>query len=167
MLEQINNLSLFFEDCYREVSVREYSREMKISPPTASKMLKDFEKQGLLKKREERGFLFFIADRDSFILNQLSRVYWNIKLKKLLDYFEEFSPKAIVLFGSLSKLETRKESDIDLCIFGVSKETLKLDKFEKELKRKIQVFFYNSLNKVNDELKLNIINGHILRGYLS
>jgi hypothetical protein len=33
-------MKLFFEDCYRDISVREYSRETTISPPTASKILK-------------------------------------------------------------------------------------------------------------------------------
>ena len=33
MLEIINNLEPFIEDCYSEIGVREYSRMMKISPP--------------------------------------------------------------------------------------------------------------------------------------
>jgi len=31
MLKIINELSVFFEDCYREFSVREYARIMKIA----------------------------------------------------------------------------------------------------------------------------------------
>lgn len=48
MLDIINNLKPFFEDCYRRINVREYSRLMKISPPTASKLLSKYHKLNLL-----------------------------------------------------------------------------------------------------------------------
>lgn len=166
MLEEINKLKLFFEDCYREISVREYSREMKISPPTASKILKEFYKQECLNMREERGFLLFRANRDSLILKGLSRVYWNLRLKELIAYLESFFPKAIVLFGSLSKLEAKKDSDIDILLISPKKE-VNTAHFEKKLNRKIQIFSCDSIDKIGKELRLNIINGYILRGYLS
>ena len=53
MLEIINNLAPFFEDCYRRISVREYSKIIKVSPPTASKILMEYYKEGLLKRQEE------------------------------------------------------------------------------------------------------------------
>src|SRR3989344_6039856 len=106
MLDIINKLSPFVEDCYREISVREYSRETKISPPTASKILKDFERKGLLKKREERGFLFFRVNNENKDMIDLSRVYWRNKLWSLIKYLEDtVYPKSLVLFGSLAKLE--------------------------------------------------------------
>ena len=48
MLDIINNLTLFFEDNYAKINVRRYSRIMKISPPTASKLLKKYEEENLL-----------------------------------------------------------------------------------------------------------------------
>ena len=48
MLNIINNLKPFIEDSYRRINVREYSRLMKISPPTASKTLFELSKEGLL-----------------------------------------------------------------------------------------------------------------------
>jgi len=167
MLEEINRLSVFFEDCYREISVREYSRENGMSPPTASAMLKGFEKKGLLIKREERGFLFFRVNQESKLMRDLSRIYWGNKLSGLIKSLEADFPKAIVLFGSLSKLEVRKESDIDLAVFGSVKSEIALKKFEKELGRETHIMFYDSLDKVNKELRLNLINGYIIRGYLS
>src|SRR3989344_9555458 len=88
MLEIINNLEPFFENCYREISVREYSRLAKITPPTASKLLKKFASQGLLKKREERGFILFQANRENQILRSLSKIYWEEKLKSLTSYLQ-------------------------------------------------------------------------------
>lgn len=168
MLKEINNMEIFFEDCYREISVREYSKIIKVSPPSASKILKKYEKQGLLIQRNERGFLFFRINKDSKLMQNLSRVYWENKLFDLLNFLEKKTmPIAIVLFGSLSKLEARKDSDIDLAVLSKIIKEMDLSKFEKEIGRKIQIFFYESLNKINNELKLNIINGYILRGYLS
>ena len=63
MLEIVNNLEPFFEDCYRIVSVREYARLIKKSPPTASKLLKGFAQEGYLHKRPERGHLLFSLDQ--------------------------------------------------------------------------------------------------------
>jgi len=169
MLEKINkHLGIFFEDCYKEWAVREYARKTKISPPTASKILKDFAKQNLLKSRQERGFLLFRANRENKTMEDLSRIYWKGKLKSLTEYIEkEIYPNAMVLFGSLSKLEVTEKSDIDIAIFTKIKKDLKLNDFEKKLKRKIQIFIYENIANINKSLKLAILNGYILRGYLS
>ena len=89
MLNIFNNLKPFFEDCYRELGVREYSRIVGISPPTASKLLKEYEKEGLVNKRKERGFLLFRANRESNVLKSLSRIYWEQKLRPLIEFINE------------------------------------------------------------------------------
>ena len=72
----------------------------------------------------------------------------------------------IILFGSLSKAETKDDSDIDLCIIGHKKE-LNLKNFENNLKRKIQLFFFISIEDIkNKELANNIINGYMMKGRL-
>jgi|SRR3989344_5889735 len=164
MLDIINKLSPFVEDCYREISVREYSREMKISPPTSSKILKNLEKEKLLLKRPDRKNLLFRVNRESTILRDLSRIYWKKKLNKLLIFLKnETAYIGVILFGSLSKLETTKSSDIDLMIFG-SEKKLDLREFEKELKRPIQFFFEDSINKIPINLRMNVIRGYLIEG---
>jgi len=167
MLKYIYNLEPFFEDCYVELGVREYSRIMNMTPPTASKLLKQYVSEGFLKSRSERKYLLFSANRQSKIMKDFSRIYWSSKFIKLIEYLNSFSPKAIVLFGSLSKLETKKKSDVDILVLGFSNKKINLEKFEKELKREIQIFQYDSLDKINKELKLNVINGYLLGGYIS
>ena len=168
MLEKINSLAPFFEDCYREISVREYAREVKISPPTASKVLKEFEKQGLLLMRKERGFLLFRINRESEIAKDISRIYWKVKLKEFINYLERnLHSDAIVLFGSLSKLEATEKSDIDIAVFSKIKKDLDLKKFEKNLGREIQMFIFDSFEKVNKQLKPSILNGYLIRGNVS
>jgi len=71
----------------------------------------------------------------------------------------------IVLFGSASKGEDIKDSDIDLFLQCKEKK-LDMKKYEKELKRKVNIFFSDNFNKLSKELKNNIINGVILYGYL-
>jgi len=168
MLKIINNLYPFIENCYREIGVREYSRIMKITPPTASKLLKELELEGLLKKRIDRGYLLFRANRESSILRDLSKIYWKQKLRKAVEYLNSklYDPP-IILFGSLTKLETRKNSDIDLAIFTKLKKNIDLKAYEKDLKRKIQLFKFESLSKINSkELKMNLLNSYVVQGVI-
>lgn len=167
MLNYINNLSVFFEDCYRRINVREYAKIMKISPPTASKLLAKYSKEGILIKEAERNYLFFHANNASKECIDLSKIYWQLKLKNLVQHIEKtaVSP-AIVLFGSLAKAEAKIDSDVDLAIFGHKRE-FDLINFEKKIKRKIQIFWFSSIKNIkNKELANNIINGYILRGRL-
>ena len=58
-----------------------------------------------------------------------------------------------------------ENSDID--IFVQAKEKgLNLVEYEKTLNRKISLFFKENFSKLNAELKNNIINGIVLKGYL-
>ncbi len=167
MLRIFNDLSPFFEDCYRRINVREYARIMEISPPSASKLLAAFQKEGLLIKEEERNYIFYSANRESRLFVNLSRVYWLNELEKsgLLDYLEnKLLAQLVILFGSLSKAEVRKESDVDLAVFGFSK-SFDLERFEKKLGRKIQPFLFRRKSDIKSrELLNNISNGFIVLG---
>ncbi|MFH1473363.1 MAG: nucleotidyltransferase domain-containing protein, partial [Candidatus Aenigmatarchaeota archaeon] len=147
--------------------IREYSRLIKVSPPTASKMLLGFHKEGLLIKENDRNYLFYYANKNDKVFVDLSRIYWRHRLDSLTNFFNEnLANPSIILFGSLSKAETKNDSDIDICIIGHNKE-LKLENFESKLKRKIQLFFFNSIKDINNkELANSIVNGYVLSGRL-
>ena len=167
MLNIINNLKPFIEDCYRRINVREYSRLMKVSPPTASKILSEFNAEELLLIEKDRNYIFYYANKNNKIFTDLSRIYWKTELKALINFLDEnLTNPSIILFGSLSKAETKIDSDIDICVIGHKKE-LNLKNFENNLKRKIQLFFFSSIEDIkNKELSNNIINGYILNGRL-
>ncbi|MEK6792786.1 MAG: nucleotidyltransferase domain-containing protein [Nanoarchaeota archaeon] len=167
MLSIFNNLKLFFEDSYRRINVREYSRLTKISPPTASKMLLKFNKEDLLIMEKDRNYLFYYANKNNKLFIDLSRIYWKLKLDGLINFLNnELTNPSIILFGSLSKAEVKEDSDIDICIISHKKD-LDIEKFENNLKRKIQLFFFNSIKDIdNKELTNNILNGYILEGRL-
>ncbi len=141
MLKILNDLKPFIEDCYRELGVREYSRLMKIAPPTASKLLKEFELEGLLKKKNERGYLLFRANRESNLFRDFALTYWREKLSHLFKAIhEKFLFNEIILFGSLSKLENTINSDVDIYADIPAKE-INLTSIEKKLKREVQIHF--------------------------
>lgn len=167
MLKIFNELSPFIEDNYLEINIRKYAKLIKVTPPTASKLLKYFEAEDLLKKRLDKGYLLFKANRESPVLKDIARLYWRQKLKKLIDYINaDFYNPTILLFGSLSKLEAKKDSDMDIAIFTGINKKISLSKYEKELNRKIQLFIFKSLESVSKELKPNITNGYLIQGDL-
>lgn len=154
MLEIFNLLAPFFEDAYRQISVREYGRIVKLSPPTASLILNKLKKEGLLLSFKQGIYLWYKSNRENFLFQGLSRLYWQ---QRLFELTEKLHPqvlyKKIILFGSLSKTENTLDSDIDLYI-DVNKKYLNLAILEKKLHRKVQIQFKESL--MNQNLKKNI-----------
>ncbi|HLF54413.1 MAG TPA: nucleotidyltransferase domain-containing protein [Candidatus Nanoarchaeia archaeon] len=163
MLEIINNLAVFFEDCYRWISVREYAGIIQVSPPTASSLLKNYAKEGYLRSRAERRHLFFQLNNENSEVVDLSRIYWKSRLQETCRALEKQMIDAIVLFGSLAKAEATEKSDIDLAVFSTEKP--EIDLAQKKLRRTINIHWFTSLHAVkNKHLLNNIINGAIIRG---
>ena len=163
MLKIFNDLEPFFEYSYQRIGVREYARMKKMSPPSASTLLHDYNKEGLLTREEEKKYIYFEANRENPVFVNLSRIYWQIQLRNsgLTEYLEkELVDPLIILFGSFSKAEVSSRSDIDIAI-KANKKKLGLAQFEKKLKRNIQIVFYDDA-KIN--LQRNILNGVILSG---
>jgi predicted nucleotidyltransferase len=176
MLQKTNRdkiLRLFFEDPVPKgigFQLREISRKCKIAPTSVKRYLNDLEKEKLIVKKKHRihNYPVYYANRDSEYFKFLKKIdtMQNIKEIGLLQYLEAVCmPDTIILFGSASKGEDLMDSDIDIFLLCKEKK-LSLEKYEKALKRKINVFFEKNFEKLSDELKNNIINGIILSGYL-
>lgn len=171
MLEKYNKyklLKVFLFNPTESFRLRELSRLSKISPPSIMQYLKEFEKEELIIKYQKRGIPFYKANFD----NETFREYKKISILFELDnsgligfLWQKLSPEAIILYGSYSKGESIESSDIDLFIIGKEKE-INLSNFEKILGVKIHVMFEENTKKIPAELKNNIINGIILKGYL-
>ena len=68
MLEKYNRyilLKVFLDSPLDSFRLRELSRLSGISPASVVNYLKEFEKQGLIKKSEKRGIPFYQAQRES------------------------------------------------------------------------------------------------------
>src|SRR3989344_2707645 len=150
--------------------VRQIERDLKVSLPLVIRYTKELEKAGILKSTAAPGITLFSADRASaaFLLEKKLYNLRSLYSSGLVDFLvQELSNPTIVLFGSYARGEDMEKSDIDLYIESAKKELPSLGKFEKKLQRKIQLFKYQSISKVeNKELANNIINGITLNGFL-
>jgi len=167
MLAIFNDLKPFYENNYCQISVREYARMQKISPPHASKVLNNLCKEGLLIKEEDRRYHFFTVNRENSLFKKLQQAYYQQLFSKLVEFLEgEFITPIIILFGSFAKVELNENSDIDLAIFSISKKKISLKTFEKKLGREIQLLIFKDRDdlKNNPELLHNILNGVIIGG---
>lgn len=169
MFKELNILKLFFENPNKEFNVREVARLLKISPATASKKLKRLAKANILKKRKERILTLYKANLDNDFYRDL-KIFYNIrKIKEsgFLNALNKFYLKPVViLFGSCAYGIDTETSDFDLLI--ISEKTVKfpnIQKFEKKLNRKIQLFIVKEIKELkNKHLINNILNGIVLQG---
>ncbi|MFA6023487.1 MAG: nucleotidyltransferase domain-containing protein [Candidatus Pacearchaeota archaeon] len=163
---------VFFNEPTKTHYLMEISRKSKIAHTSVKNYLIELKKNKIIneeiEKRGERKFPGYKANLNE----QTYKSYKCICNKeKILDsglieqMRDKIMPKSIILFGSFSRGEDIETSDIDLFIES-KKQEINLDKFEKILKRKIQLHFNENFNNYPKELKNNIINGEILYGYL-
>ena len=176
MLQKDNRyriLRIFFEDPSPKgigFQLREISRKVAIAPPSVKKYLTELEKEGLVVKAKHRiyGYPVYYANRDDDNFKFLKKLDTIMRIKEsgLLEFLSESCmPDVVILFGSSASGEDIKDSDIDLFVAS-KEEKLSLDKFEKYLNRKINILFSDSFSKLSKELRNNLINGIILKGYL-
>ena len=166
-------LEIFFDDPLPEgigFQLREISRKIGLAPKSVKLYLKELEKEGLIIKRPHRihKYPVYYANRDDDYFKFLKKlnIVLRIKESSLLDYiYEKCMPDVVILFGSASIGEDTKGSDIDLFLQSKEKK-MDLRKYEKELNRRISLFFESNFDKLSSELKQNIINGYKLKGYL-
>ena len=175
MSKKIDNMmNIFIENPHRRYNIREIGRMLKLSPTTCSKYLNGFARKGILKKERERNLVLFSADTENRDYKDL-KIHLNIRGLRssgLISFIErELNyPEVIILFGSFSKGENTKESDVDLFVLSESKRKLDMSRFESRIGARIQMFLHNhkeveDMKRSNKELLNNIINGLRLSGF--
>ncbi len=171
MFKELTILEPFFVDPSREYNIREVARLLSISPATASKKLALFEKEGVLKSREERMLILYKANVEGTTYKEVKKFFtlWSIHKSGLVEALDEHYYKpTIILFGSSSKGEDVQESDVDLLVISeVTKEFSDRKKFEKKLKRGIHLITVKSIKELkNNHLANNVLNGIVLQGHV-
>ncbi len=170
MLEKYNwyrLLKVFLDSPIESFRLRELSRFSKISPLSVMNYLKQFEKEGLIKRYKKRGVPFYQALRENkkFVLWKKLSIIYELEESGLVDFlWETLFPEAIILYGSYAKGESIENSDLDLFIIGKEKK-LDMKKFEKKLNKEVHLMFEDDAKKIPEELKNNLINAIVLRGY--
>lgn len=171
MLEKYNRyklLKIFLFNPAEEFRLRELSRMSKISPPSVVSYLKEFKKEELIKSIIKRGIPFYKGEIDNEKFREYKKIsaLFEINSSGLTDFlWENVAPRAIILYGSHAKGESLEESDIDLFIIGDEKK-INLEKFEKKIGKKIHLMFEKDPKNIPKELKNNLVNGIVLKGYL-
>ena len=171
MLENYNKykiLKVFLFNPAEEFRLRELSRLSKISPPSVISYLKEFEKEGLIRAFRKREIPFYKGEIDNENFREYKKlsILFEINNSGLIDFlWNKTAPKAIILYGSYAKGESLEESDIDIFIIGDEKK-INLEKFEEKIGKKIHIIFEKNPKKILKELKNNLVNGIILKGYL-
>ena len=169
MLQKYNRyklLKIFLDYPIESFRLRELSRMSKISPVSVINYLKEFEKEELIRKYEKRGIPFYVAERDNekFILYKKISIIYEMNESGLVDFlWNTLSPEAVILYGSHAKGEAVEDSDLDIFIIGKEKK-IQLDGFEERLNKKIHLMFDN-VKHISKELKNNLVNGIVLKGY--
>ena len=160
----------YFVNPNAKLRVREIEKFLKLPLPSVIRYCKELQSEGILTIIKTGNVIFYTGDRaDKNFL--IEKKLFNIKSiydSGLIEFLKiELSNPVIILFGSYSKGEDTETSDIDLYLETPSKKEISLEKFEKILKRKIQVFRYKNIREIkNTNLSNNIVNGIIVNNYI-
>ncbi|MFA5993115.1 MAG: nucleotidyltransferase domain-containing protein [Candidatus Pacearchaeota archaeon] len=154
-------MRMFYEEPSQSFTVRQISRSTKIPKSTVHKYLVELKKEGLITKNNtSTDGLFFKIKKTNYFIEEIVK-------SGLIDYLiENLNPSGIVLFGSIRKGESNRESDIDLFIETSIKKELNLKQYERKLKHKIQLFIESSISKLQPNLLNNVVNGIKLYGVI-
>ena len=161
-------LRVFLDSPEKKFHIREIARITKLSPPGVMKIVKNLVKEGLLTSVKGKVVKNVAASKtEKFV--QMKR-FFNLYTLYECDFVsflqkEYEEPEAIVLFGSYSRGEDISKSDIDIAV--VTRKNMDLDtkKFEKFLKRKVNIHEIRIENAEKDFLN-SLSNGIVLYGYL-
>ena len=155
-------LELFYECPREKFTVRKIAKETKIPKSTVQKYLLGLKKNDLITKENQANpSLLFKTKKVNYFIEKIVE-------SGLIEFLnEQLNPSCIIIFGSIRKGDSIKESDIDIFIESSVKKELELKTYEKELKHKIELFVYNDINKLQPNLFNNVINGIKLWGSFS
>jgi predicted nucleotidyltransferase len=171
MEANLNILRPFFRDPEKSFFIREISRIIKINHTTVRLYLNKFVKEELLIINKEGIYPSYRLSTTKKLLNLKS--YFNIenlRISGLVEFLEkELDYPVIVLFGSYSKAQDTKDSDVDIFILTEIKKDFNIEKYEKILERTIALHIFTKKGFENSKLRNkelinNICNGIVLSG---
>lgn len=164
-----NLLEVFFEQPAKYWHFRQLEKETKLAQSKLAGWLKRFQQEKLILKVKKRGKMpYYLANHQHpnycnrkklFALNKFYEI-------GLLNYLSSLKAESIILFGSFSRSDWHKESDIDLFIYGDT-DSLNLGEYQSKLHHEIQLFLSknkNELKRFGPGLLRNIIKGVSIKG---
>ena len=157
--KEANVLRVFYENLSKEFTIREISRITRIPRATAHAVLKELKKQGLItNKNSAENSLLYRTKKINYFIEQI------VSCGLVEELIKNLKPSCIILFGSIRKGDSVKESDIDLFVESPIKKQVNLKQYEKKIGHKIQLFLENDINNLQQNLFNNVVNGIKLYG---
>ena len=148
---------------------REVALALKVSPTAVANSLKKLEKEEIINLNKSRNtkpqqISLNLQNNSVFFIKRIEnlRAVYESGLAEYL--FDKLPGATIILFGSYSWGEDSINSDIDLAVVGNLTKKIDLSAYEDKLRKKIVIQFFDSLDKINKNLKESILNGIILKG---
>jgi len=165
-----SKLKIFFlKNPTRRLRVREIERTTGIPLPSVIRYTKELCKEDILEEENISNIVIYKGRLRSerYKLEKKLHNIRKITESGLIQHIKfEYNNPTIILFGSYAKGEDIENSDIDIYI-ETTKKVILLEKFEKKLEHKLQLFVHKNIKEIkNKELANNIINGITLNGFL-
>ncbi|MEK6871916.1 MAG: nucleotidyltransferase domain-containing protein [Nanoarchaeota archaeon] len=152
-------LEVFYEYPTRRFTIREIEKLTKIPRATVHKQLINLKKEKMITvENQAETTLIFKIKKINYYLEKI------VASGLLEELIEKLNPSCIILFGSVRKGESVKESDIDLFVESFVKKEFSLKKFEGILKHPIQLLVNSDMHDLDKELLNNVVNGIKLFG---
>lgn len=155
-------VDFFYEEPARQITVRQLAAQIKLSRSTVQYYLRRLKEQGV------------ISEDNKWIdseYNRLRKIFYyteKIAASGLVDFLEnELAASAVILFGSFSKGDSVRISDIDLFVECARDRELNLTPFEQSLGHHIELFTKRKITQLPDRLLNSVINGIKIRGYFT
>ncbi len=148
----------------------EVVREAKVARAVANKWLKRLVREGLLRRRKEKGrFPYFVVGGGNPVYYSRKKIYalqqlYRSGLISCLLGLE--GAETVVIFGSMAKGDWYRDSDVDVFICG-KVDRLDKSKYEARLKREIELHVFRNIKEikaVRTGLIKNVINGYLVKG---
>lgn len=152
-------LALYYENPEKDFTIRDIARLAGLPKSTAHKYLNVLKKQNLVSNDNRAADnLFFKAKKIGYFIERI------IESGVVDEIIDRLNPSCVILFGSIRKGDSGRDSDIDLFIETSIKKEVDFSIYEKKLKHKIQVFTESNIHNLHKNLFNNIVNGIKLYG---
>ena len=139
----------------KEVSLREFSREVGMAAPNMLKTLRGLENDNIVVSRRFGSSIVFSLNKGHFLVNKIiiplfkEEARAKMELGRKIISHIKFPYESIILFGSIARGEENPKSDIDIAF--IIKDAGKADKIEKkilDINPALNAYFGNSISPV-------------------
>ena len=159
--------SLFFEETLKNWHFNEIVRQSCMSRERVNHYLNELLKIGFLKYvKPSNRMPYYTANRESEQFRFEKKMY-GINLLHETGFFKYINSmpniKTAIIFGSFSRGDFGKSSDVDLFVFG-NTDGFEMVKFEGLIKKEIHLINYNNVKLLKKELDPALI-PNIIKGF--